>query len=79
MMIGEIRHFVRLKNQTPFSKISSLGCWCTVIRNHWPQGPSLFQRVRWKCTCAHQCSVMCTRGLQQKKRQEFDSNLFQVS
>ena len=41
-----------------FNKFPSLMCWCTVIHHHWPQGPTLFQRVKWDFTCV-QCNV-CT-------------------
>ena len=49
-----------LINNNPFSKehifvgfneFPSLVCWCIVIHYHRPQGPTLFQRVRWDFTC----------------------------
>ena len=56
-----------LSNHNPFSRehifvdfneIPSLVCWWIVIHHHWPQGYTLFQRVRWDFICV-QCDV-CT-------------------
>ena len=41
-----------------FKEFTSLVCWCNVMFHHWPQGPTLFRRVRWDFTCV-QCN-MCT-------------------
>ena len=41
-----------------FNEFPSLVCWCIIIHNHRPQGPTLLRRVRWDFTCV-QC-YMCT-------------------
>ena len=41
-----------------FNKFPSLVCWRTVIHCHRPQGPTLFQRMRWDFML---CSVMCAQ------------------
>ena len=59
-----------LSNHNPFSrehifvgfnKFPSLVYWCTVIHHHWPQGPTLFRRVRWDFMCV-QCDVCTDTG-----------------
>ena len=44
-----------------FNTFLSLMCWWSVIHHHRPQGPTLFQRVRWDFTCV-QCNVCTDTG-----------------
>ena len=42
-----------------FNEFSSLMCWCIVIHHHWPQGPTLFRRVKWDFMCVHRQGTSC--------------------